>query len=187
VGPKEFQDTLKRAGARPSHGTACLFPIQGNLVLLMANHEYGINATVAAQVAEATLRARGEINQIVRGLRQLGGPWDGVQIVATPKQIGVRDGRRIRGRYIMTADDLINGTVQDDAVVRAKFPVDIHTLTAEDNKKAGLRSFSVTHFCPTSARMIRAQVAERIWDRCFIRVNSRFQTRSTQMSRIPGS
>jgi len=39
VGPKFFQDTLKRAGVTSSYGRACLFPIQGNLVLLMANHE----------------------------------------------------------------------------------------------------------------------------------------------------
>ena len=82
VGPKAFQDTLKRAGITPSYGHACLFPIQGNLVLLMANHEYGINATDATQVTEATLRARGEIHQIVRGLRKLGGPWDGLQVAA---------------------------------------------------------------------------------------------------------
>lgn len=136
VGPKAFQDTLKRAGVTPSYGKACLFPIQGNLVLLMANHEYGINATDASQVTEATLRARGELHQIVRGLRKLGGPWDGVQIAATPEQIGIRDGRRIRGRYVMGKEDLIEGRKQADAVVRATFPVDIHALSAEDNKKS---------------------------------------------------
>lgn len=136
VGPKTFQDTLKRAGVTPSYGRPCLFPIQGNLVLLMANHEYGINATDAAQVTEATQRARGEVHQIVRGLRKLGGPWDGVQIAATPEQIGIRDGRRIRGRYIMTSEDLVKGATQKDAVVRATFPVDVHALTAEDNKKS---------------------------------------------------
>jgi hypothetical protein len=136
VGPKAFQDTLKRAGVTPSYGHACLFPIQGNLVLLMANHEYGINATDAAQVTEATQRSRGEVHQIVRGLRKLGGPWDGVQIAATPEQIGIRDGRRIRGRYIMTSEDLVKGATQKDAVVRATFPVDVHALTAEDNKKS---------------------------------------------------
>ena len=143
VGPKAFQDTLKRAGVTPSYGHACLFPIQGNLVLLMANHEYGINATDAAQVTEATLRARGEINQIERGLRKLGGPWDGVQVAATPEQIGVRDGRRIKGRYVMTSEDLVQGTVQPDAVVRATFPVDIHALSAEDNKKAAYHNAGV--------------------------------------------
>lgn len=136
IGPKAFRDELKRAGVTPSYGHACLFPIQGNLVLLMANHEYGINATDAAQVSDATLRARAEIHQIVRGLRRLGGAWDGLQVAVTPEQIGVRDGRRIRGRYIMTSEDLVKGAVQDDAVVRATFPVDIHALSAEDNKKA---------------------------------------------------
>ena len=136
VGPQAFRDELKRAGVTPSYGSACLFPVQGNLVLLMANHEYGINATDAAQVTEATLRARGEIHQLVRGLRKLGGPWDGLQVAATPEQIGIRDGRRIRGRYLMTSEDLVRGAVQDDAVVRVTFPVDIHALSAEDNKKA---------------------------------------------------
>ena len=109
----------------------------------MANHEYGINATNAAEVSDATLRARGEIHQIVRGLRKLGGPWDGVQIAATPEQIGVRDGRRIRGRYQMTSEDLINGSSQKDAVVRATFPVDIHALSAGDNKKAAYSNAGV--------------------------------------------
>lgn len=137
VGPRAFRDTLARAGVTPSYGNACLFPIRGNLVLLMANHEYGVNATDAAQVSDATLRARGEVHRIVRGLRKLGGPWDGVQIVATPEQIGIRDGRRIRGRYVLNKEDLVAGTFQEDAVVRAKFPVDIHALSEEDNKKAG--------------------------------------------------
>ncbi len=143
VGPKAFQDTLKRAGVTPSYGHACVFPIQGNLVLLMANHEYGINATDAGQVTEATIRARGEVHQIVRGLRKLGGPWDGVQIAATPEQIGIRDGRRIRGRYIMSSEDLVKGTTQDDAVVRATFPVDIHALSAEENKKSAYSNAGV--------------------------------------------
>jgi FAD dependent oxidoreductase len=143
VGPQAFRDTLKSAGVLPSYGHACLFPIQGNLVLLMANHEYGINATNAAEVTDATLRARSEIHQIVRGLRKLGGPWDGVQIAATPEQIGIRDGRRIRGRYKMTSDDLINGSEQQDSVVRATFPVDIHALSEADNKKSAYSNVGV--------------------------------------------
>jgi hypothetical protein len=143
VGPQAFRDVLARAGVTPSYGQACIFPIQGNLILLMANHEYGINATDAAQVTDATFRARGELHRIVRALRRLGGPWDGVQIAATPEQIGIRDGRRIKGRYVMTKEDLITGGRQDDAVVRATFPVDIHALTAEDNTQAAYHNAGV--------------------------------------------
>jgi hypothetical protein len=143
VGPKAFREELARAGVTPSYGGACVFPINGTLVLLMANHEYGISATDAAQVTEATFRARGEVHRIVRALRKLGGPWDGVQIVATPEQIGIRDGRRIKGRYFMTKEDLITGARQADAVARATFPVDIHAITAEDNKKAAYHTAGV--------------------------------------------
>lgn len=137
TGPKAFLETLGRAGVTPSYGHACIFPVRDNLVLLMANHEYGVNSTSAAEVTEATLRARAELHQIVRGLRKLGGPWDGLQIAATPEQIGIRDGRRIRGRYFMSREDLVTGARQEDAVVRATFPVDIHALTKEENKKGG--------------------------------------------------
>ena len=135
TGRKAFRDVLARAGVTPSYGAACVFPIRGNLVLLMANHEYGINATDAAAVTTATMRARGELHRIVRALSGLGGPWEGVQIAATPEQIGIRDGRRIRGRFVVTRDDLVAGVRQDDAVVRVTFPVDIHALTAEANKQ----------------------------------------------------
>jgi hypothetical protein len=138
-----FKAALSAAGVSPSYGMATLFPIKDNLVLLMANHEYGINATDAAQITEATMRARAEVNEIVLKLRKSGGAWSGAQIVATPAQIGVRDGRRIKGRYLMTKDDLIEGRRQDDSVVRATFPVDIHALTAEENKKAAYSNAGV--------------------------------------------
>jgi hypothetical protein len=143
VGPQTFQAVLAAAGVTASYGKASVFPIKDNLVLLMANHEYGINATDAAQVTEATMRARAEVNEIVRKLRKSGGAWAGAQIVATPAQIGVRDGRRIRGRYVMTKEDLIMGRSQDDSVVRATFPVDIHALTAEENKESAYSSAGV--------------------------------------------
>lgn len=125
---------IRRTGIEPSYGKPTMFRVRDNLLLVMMNHEYGINATDAAAVTAATIRARGEIHQIVRGLRKLGGAWAGVQLVATPEQIGIRDGRRILGRYIVTKDDVVNGARQDDAVVRPTFPVDIHAMTAEGNK-----------------------------------------------------
>ena len=123
---------IQRAGFTPSYKMPTLFPIRGNLLLAMVNHEYGIQATDAAAVSDATLRARAELHQIFRGLRKLGGPWDGMDIVATPEQIGIRDGRRIRGRYVVEKDDLVKGARHDDAVVRATFPVDIHALSHND-------------------------------------------------------
>ena len=113
-----FLAEIRRAGVEPTYGHPTLFPIRDNLLLAMMNHEFGIKPFDAEQVTEATIRARAELHRIVRALRKLGGSWEGVQIAATPEQIGVRDGRRIRGRYIVSKDDLIAGAHHDDAVVR---------------------------------------------------------------------
>jgi hypothetical protein len=83
------------------------------------------------------------MNKIVNGLRKLGGPWEGLQIAATAEQIGVRDGRRIAGRYTVNKDDLIAGARYDDAVVRPTFPVDIHALSKEANKTAAYSNTGV--------------------------------------------
>lgn len=140
---KALLSEIRRAGFDPSYAAPTLFPIRDNLLLAMINHEYGINAGDAAKVTEATMRARGELHQIVRGLRKLGGIWEGVQIAATAEQIGIRDGRRIRGRYVVGKDDLISGARHEDAVVRATFSVDVHALTAESNKQAGYSNMGV--------------------------------------------
>ncbi len=131
---RAFRAEIIRGGVTPSYMMPTLFPIRDNLLLAMMNHEYGILAFDAVKLTAATLNARAELHRIVHGLRKLGGPWDGIQIAATPEQIGIRDGRRIRGRYIVNRADLVAGARHADAVVRPTFPVDIH---AYDKAHAG--------------------------------------------------
>jgi len=66
-------------------------------------------------------------------LQAVGGAWEGARVVATAEQIGIREGRRIHGRYSVTVEDLREGRVQPDAVCKVSFPVDVHST----NKKAG--------------------------------------------------
>ncbi|HAO48016.1 MAG TPA: FAD-dependent oxidoreductase, partial [Runella sp.] len=55
-------------------------------------------------------------------------------IVATPEQIGIRDGRRIQGRYTVTKEDLVVGARHTDAVTRPTFGVDIHATDRKTNE-----------------------------------------------------
>lgn len=136
VSKDNFLAAIKGAGHFPSYSKPTLWQVRDNLLLVMMNHEFGIKPFDAAQVTEATVRARAEMNKIVSSLRKLGGPWEGLQIAATAEQIGVRDGRRIAGRYTVNKDDLTSGARFDDGVIRPTFGVDIHALTAEINRKA---------------------------------------------------
>lgn len=53
--------------------------------------------------------------------------WANLRIVATGAQIGVREGRRVHGRYTVSLQDLIDGRRHDDAVCRVTFGIDVHS------------------------------------------------------------
>jgi len=117
---------IRRAGIEPSYSRPTLFQVRGNLLAVMVNHEYGVSATDALAITRATVRARKEVNAVVRGLRRLGGAWADMFLVATCEQIGVREGRRIHGLYTVTKDDLAAGRRHADAVCRVSFGIDVH-------------------------------------------------------------
>lgn len=132
---RRIKDALVSSGHFPSYANPTMWHVRDNLVFAMMNHEYGIKAWDAAEITAATVRARAEMNKLVAGLRKLGGPWESIQIVATAEQIGVRDGRRLRGRYTVQQDDLAAGARHEDAVARVNFGIDVHALSAELNKR----------------------------------------------------
>jgi hypothetical protein len=124
---KRLLAEMQKAGFTPSYSRPTLFRIYDNLFCLAANHEYGYLPTDAAQLTEATLHARADVHGAVDALRSLGGPWRNLRIVATSEQTGVREGRRIHGRYTVSADDLARGARHDDGICRVYFNVDVHS------------------------------------------------------------
>ena len=152
---------IRRAGVDPSYGMPTIFHVRDNVVLLMFNHEYGVKPYDAEALTAATLRSRKEVFDIMRGLRKLGGMWEGLQIVSTAEQIGVRDGRRIHGRYTVLKDDLLKGARHDDAVTRVTFGVDIHAATREKNSKETIGRGGVKRMLPYDIPL-RALIAKDV-------------------------
>lgn len=138
-----LREQLNRAGLEPSYGKPTLFHLNGAIAAVMLNHEYGVRPFDAADVTEATFRARRELFELIRGLKSLGDEWSGVRLVATAEQIGIRDGRRLRGRYELTVDDVVKGARHDDAICRSGFCVDIHATSLAENKRAAYGSGGV--------------------------------------------
>ena len=128
-GAKTALNKLMRAsGIKPSYSSPTLRLLHSGIFSLMTNHEYGVPAYDAAQITDATIRARREVHKIVADLRRIGGPWKNLAVVATAEQIGVREGRRVRGRYTVTADDIVAGKKHDDAACRVNFGFDVHNV-----------------------------------------------------------
>ncbi|WP_436418257.1 FAD-dependent oxidoreductase [Petrimonas sulfuriphila] len=125
---------IEKLGFSPSYGIPTFFAIRSDLIAIMANHEYNVSPNNAQQLSDATIQARSEVNKIVNGLRSLHGIWENMRLVATGSQIGIREGRRIKGIYTINKEDMISGARFEDAICRATYMVDIHSL---DYNKAG--------------------------------------------------
>jgi hypothetical protein len=122
---------LRDHGVEPSYAWPTIFRIHDDLYALMANHQYGVRCNDAQGLTDATIRARREIRDVVRAMVRCGGPFARAEVVATAEQIGVREGRRIRGIYLVTLDDLVAGIRHDDAVCRVTFGIDVHSVSGK--------------------------------------------------------
>ncbi|GGD62189.1 FAD-dependent oxidoreductase [Paenibacillus nasutitermitis] len=136
--PRErLLERMEKAGHRPSYASPSLFHIRDQLFALMANHEYGASALHASQVTKATMHARKELHRLIDGLRSLGDAWANIRIVNTASHIGVREGRRIHGRYTVNERDLLAGATHEDAICRVRYGIDIHSTNPEQGNGFG--------------------------------------------------
>lgn len=121
--------------------TACRtgeLPENVNIVRLYAtgrNTERMVNATQenridplnAADVFKAEASLRRQIGKIVDFLKNNIPGFSDIRIKGSASTLGVRESRRILGRYQLTEDDLMAGRAFPDTVVhRANFCLDIH-------------------------------------------------------------
>ncbi len=131
--PKDtFRDILLGVGHATSYSQPSLFPLPNGLFCLMIHHAYEFSGLNARDITEATRQGRAEVMETVRKLRESAAGWESVMVVATAEHIGVREGRRIHGRYTVNKNDVISGAVFDDAVCKVEFPVDVHSLRKAD-------------------------------------------------------
>lgn len=127
----DFLKLLQSVGIEPSYRAPSLFALPGGLHCLMINHEYGRSGLNAEDLTGATLSARREINLAVRALRKAPG-WERLHLVNTPAHIGVREGRRLHGLYLLDQQDIQRGVRFEDAVCRVTFCADVHSLRKAD-------------------------------------------------------
>lgn len=129
---KKLLKLMNDHGMNPSYRAPTLRHLHSGIFSIMTNHEYGVSAFDANAITQATIRSRKEINELVKGLRKTGGPFKNIAVVATAEQIGIREGRRIKGRFHITRKNTIEGLRHKEAVCRATYPIDVHGLTKTD-------------------------------------------------------
>lgn len=127
-----LRKAMEEAGVSPSYTLPTLFRLPHGLYALMANHQYEGNGTRAEDLTRHTMDAREEIHSIIDHLRAAGGIWKNLTLVGTAAHIGIREGRRVHGLYTVSEKDVVEGARHPDAVCRANFGVDVHSVRKAD-------------------------------------------------------
>ena len=125
---------MERAGVTPSYSSPLLALLseKNNTIGFMVNHEYGCGLD-AKNITKSTIEAREEIHKIADSLKESGGVWSELCVASTADMIGVREGRRIKGLYTITVEDVVAGRTFDDGICTVTFNTDVHALSAKQN------------------------------------------------------
>jgi glycine/D-amino acid oxidase-like deaminating enzyme len=86
----------------------------------------GVLGTDVFDWSRAEWRSRAQLRQIVRFLRRHVPGFERAYLAQSGVHTGVRETRRIRGDYWLTADDVLSARQFDDVIARGSYPVDIH-------------------------------------------------------------
>ena len=135
------------------------------------------------QVARLTREAAEAAEALTDFLRHTAEGFGRAEIVVRPERIGIRESRRVTGRHVITAEEILGGVVPHDTVCRSAWPLELHESGAAtrlvfprdgaacgvplralqsvdaDNVFAAGRCVSATHEAQASLRVIGTSLA----------------------------
>jgi len=113
-----------------------LFPDRNHLFWFNSMHSGELNINVtriigkdgtnAKDLTDAEIEGRRHIIRIVRFLRKYVPGFENCYIVSVAPHMGVRETRRIKGKYILTEEDIVEGRDFANSIGRCGYPCDIH-------------------------------------------------------------
>ena len=77
-------------------------------------------------LTNAEVEGRRQAFEIFRLFKERFPGFSGASLIKTAAQIGVRETRRIRGLYVISGEDVLEGRKFHDGIARSCYPIDIH-------------------------------------------------------------
>lgn len=86
----------------------------------------GVDSTDSASLTRGEIEGRRQVEEIMGFLRKYIPGCECAKLMSSGSTLGIRESRHIAGEYQLTLDDVLNGTVTEDAVVLCSNSVDVH-------------------------------------------------------------
>jgi len=85
------------------------------------------SAVDAFDLTDAEVEGRRQARQILAFMRKNIPGFENCHIISTGPHIGIRESRKIHGIYKLTAEDLLDNRMFEDAIAMGGYPIDIHS------------------------------------------------------------
>ena len=121
-----LRDLLTELGCPPSYGMPSIFHFGQGIYGWMTHHAYGVMPHDAASVTAAAIAGRQELRRQVEALRNHGGIWKDLKLVATAACLGIREARRIHSLQDITLDDFGKAAQAGVSVCVSSVLPDVH-------------------------------------------------------------
>jgi len=127
VGLRSLIQKAKEAGlSLPIERTIIITGLRKGEAWINMTRVNGVDGTDPSSLTQGEFVARQQIGDICKYLINYVPGFENAHILRTAPFLGIRETRRIVGKYVMNREDILSCAKFDDAVAVASYPLDIH-------------------------------------------------------------
>ncbi|WP_321995548.1 FAD-dependent oxidoreductase [Draconibacterium orientale] len=127
VGLRSLVEKAKADGlSLPTDRTIVITGLEKGEAWINMTRVNGVDGTDPVSLTRGELEARRQINDIFKYLKGYVPGFEEAFLSRTAPFLGIRETRRIVGKYVMNREDILSCARFDDAVAVASYPLDIH-------------------------------------------------------------
>jgi hypothetical protein len=127
VGLRELIQEATAAGLRiPNERTIIITGLREGEVWINMTRVKSVDGTDPRSLSMGEIEARRQIDDIQKYLVDYVPGFEKAYFTKTAPFLGIRETRRIVGKYVMNRDDILSCRRFDDAIAVASYPIDIH-------------------------------------------------------------
>ena len=130
-----FDEAKSRGELRnPRENVLKFFTIHPDVMHFNSTRVVGKTPLDGWSMTEAEIEGRRQVEELARFLKKHIAGFEKSYLMKMGAQIGVRESRRVMGRYVLNADDVIRGRKFEDGVACGSYAIDIHNPTGTGTK-----------------------------------------------------
>jgi hypothetical protein len=133
VGLRNLMQQAKGDGfSLPTERTIVITGLKKGEAWINMTRVNGVDGTDPASLTEGEFVSRKQINDVFDYLVRYVPGFEHARMLRTAPFLGIRETRRITGRYVMTREDILSCARFEDAIAVASYPLDIHHPSGGD-------------------------------------------------------